>query len=296
MMSEWLGVAHDQVRVFQGDTDKILYGRGTFSQRSMIAGGSALKMAADEVIKKGKRLAGYMLEASASDIEFKDSKFRITGTDRAVSFAEVAKKSYMGAGLPAEFGVGLDGVGAHPGPNTFPNGCMICEVEVDPDTGNVKVLTLFAVDDSGVVINPLTLEGQLHGSTAQGLGEALFEQVVYDRQSGQLLSGSFMDYAMPRAERHAFHCCRRSSCSGQNQSARSERWQRSRQWRRAARHHSRHHRCAFGMGCPGPSPPRHAGTHLAGHPSRCGRGKTGSNCSTLGAIRRVPKYFAAVPD
>jgi carbon-monoxide dehydrogenase large subunit len=199
MMSEWLGVAHDQVRVFQGDTDKILYGRGTFSQRSMIAGGSALKMAADEVIKKGKRLAGYMLEASATDIEFKDSKFRITGTDRAVSFAAVAKKSYMGAGLPAEFGVGLDGVGAHPGPNTFPNGCMICEVEVDPDTGNVKVLTLSAVDDSGVVVNPLTLEGQLHGSTAQGLGEALFEQVVYDRQSGQLLSGSFMDYAMPRA-------------------------------------------------------------------------------------------------
>jgi carbon-monoxide dehydrogenase large subunit len=200
MVHEWLGVPLDRIRLFQGDTDRILYGRGTFSQRSMIAGGSALKLAADEVIAKGKRLAGWMLEASASDIEFKEGMFRITGTDRAVSFADVAKKSYMGAGLPAEFGIGLDGVGAHPGPNTFPNGCMISEVEVDAETGLVDVLKLFAVDDSGVVINPLTLEGQLHGSIAQGLGEALFEHLVYDRQSAQLLAGSFMDYAMPRAD------------------------------------------------------------------------------------------------
>jgi carbon-monoxide dehydrogenase large subunit len=200
MMSDWLGVSHDQVRLFQGDTDKILYGRGTFSQRSMIAGGSALKIAAEEVVNKGKRLASWMLEASPSDIEFENNKFRIKGTDREVSFKEVARKAYMGAGLPPEFGVGLDGTGSHPGPNTFPNGCMIAEVEVDPETGLVKVIKLTAVDDSGTVINPMTLEGQLHGSVAQGLGEVLFEEVTYDRQSAQLIAGSFMDYAMPRAD------------------------------------------------------------------------------------------------
>jgi carbon-monoxide dehydrogenase large subunit len=200
MVTEWLGVRLDQVRVFQGDTDRILFGRGTFSQRSMIAGGSALKLAADEVVRKGQQLAGWMLEASASDIEFEDGMFRVKGTDRQVSFLDVAQKSYQGAGLPAELGVGLSGIGAHPGPNTFPNGCMISEVEIDTDTGTVKVVKLSAVDDSGVIVNPLTLEGQLHGSIAQGLGETLLEEIVYDRQTAQLLTGSFTDYAMPRAD------------------------------------------------------------------------------------------------
>ena len=200
MMSEWLGVPQAQVRVFQGDTDRILFGRGTYAQRSMIAGGSALRVAADEVVRKGKRLAAWMLEASEADIEFEKGAFRIKGTDRFASFAEVAKKSYLGAGLPEEFGVGLDGVGTYPGPYSFPNGCMICEVDVDPDTGKVAVARWSAVDDVGRVINPLTLEGQLHGSIAQGLGEALVEEVVYDRDTAQLLTGSFMDYAMPRAD------------------------------------------------------------------------------------------------
>ena len=205
MASEWLGVSCDEVRVFQGDTDKSLFGRGTFAQRSMIAGGSALRAAADEVVNKGKRIAAWMLETSASDIEFELGEFergvfRVKGTDRVASFSDVAEKSYLGVGLPAEFGVGLDGVGSHPGPNTFPNGCMICEVEVDPDTGQVTVVNLASVDDTGVVVNPITLEGQLHGSIAQGLGEALLEQVIFDRESGQLVTGSFMDYAMPRAD------------------------------------------------------------------------------------------------
>jgi len=200
MASDWLGVPFAQVRVFQGDTDKLLYGRGTFAQRSMNAGGSALKLAADEVVRKGKRLAGWMLEASESDVEFERGVFRVKGTDRLVSFSDVAKKSYLGVGLPAEFGIGLDGVGSHAGPNNFPNGCMICEVEVDPDTGRAKVVRLSAVDDVGVVINPLTLEGQLHGSIAQGLGQALFEEIVYERETGQLLTGSFIDYCMPRAD------------------------------------------------------------------------------------------------
>jgi len=200
MTSEWLGVPLAQVRVFQGDTDKLLFGRGTFAQRSMSAGGSALKRAADEVVRKGKRIAGWMLECSEPDMVFERGAFRVKGTDRQVSFSEVAQKSYLGSGLPEEFGTGLDAVGTHTGPNTFPNGCMICEVEVDPDTGKVEVVRLSAVDDAGVVVNPLTLEGQLHGSIAQGLGEALIEEVVYERETGQLLTGSFIDYGMPRAD------------------------------------------------------------------------------------------------
>jgi aerobic carbon-monoxide dehydrogenase large subunit len=200
MINEWLGVEPAKVTLFQGDTDKVLFGRGTFSQRSMSTGGSALLMAADVVVAKGKRLAGLMLEASEEDIEFKSGRFCVKGTDRAVAFKDVAKKSYQGMGLPAEFGIGLDGAGTHPGPFTFPNGCMICEVEVDPDTGLVTVVKLSAVDDVGTVVNPLTLEGQLHGSTAQGLGETLLEQVLYERGSGQLITGSFQDYAMPRAD------------------------------------------------------------------------------------------------
>jgi len=200
MINEWLGVEPDQVTLFQGDTDKVLFGRGTFSQRSMSTGGSALQAAADIVIAKGKRLAGLILEASEEDIDFKSGVFLVRGTDRTVAFKEVAKKSYQGMGLPAEFGIGLDGAGTHPGPFTFPNGCMICEVEVDTDTGTVAVVRLSAVDDVGTVVNPLTLEGQLHGSTAQGLGETLLEQVVYQRGSGQLITGSFQDYAMPRAD------------------------------------------------------------------------------------------------
>jgi carbon-monoxide dehydrogenase large subunit len=200
MINEWLGVAPDKVTLFQGDTDKVLFGRGTFSQRSMSTGGSALLMAADIVVAKGKRLAGLMLEASEEDIDFESGRFCVKGTDRAVAFKDVAKKSYQGMGLPAEFGIGLDGAGTHPGPFTFPNGCMICEVEVDTDTGMVAVVRLAAVDDVGTVVNPLTLEGQLHGSTAQGLGETLLEQIVYERGSGQLMTGSFQDYAMPRAD------------------------------------------------------------------------------------------------
>ncbi|MFN0301384.1 MAG: xanthine dehydrogenase family protein molybdopterin-binding subunit [Burkholderiales bacterium] len=200
MISEWLSVPFGHIHVFQGDTDKVLYGRGTFAQRSMNAGGSALKLAADEVVRKGKRIAAWMLETSEADIEFEHGEFRVNGTDRAVSFQAVVKKAYTPVGLPAEFGVGLDAVGVHRGPNNFPNGCMICEVEVDVETGGVTVDRLSAVDDVGAVINPVTLEGQLHGSIAQGLGPALFEELVYDRPTGQLVTGTFLDYGMPRAD------------------------------------------------------------------------------------------------
>ena len=200
MVSDWLGVSAAQVRVFQGDTDTVLFGRGSFAQRTMSAGGSALKLAADEVIRKGRRLSAHMLEVAESDVVFERGAFRVAGTDRQVSLKEVAKKSYAIMGVPKEFGIGIDGVGTHEGPNTYPNGCMICEVEVDPDTGAITVDRLASVDDVGVVVNPLTLEGQVHGSVAHGLGEALFEEMVYEQGSGQLLTGSFMDYAMPRAD------------------------------------------------------------------------------------------------
>jgi carbon-monoxide dehydrogenase large subunit len=200
MIADWLSLPAAQIRVFQGDTDSVLYGRGSFAQRSMSAGGSALKVAADEVIRKGRRLSAHMLEAAEADIVFERGAFRVAGTDRQVSLKEVAKKSYAIFGLPKDFGVGLDGIGTHEGPNTYPNGCMICEVEVDPDTGIITVDRLSSVDDVGVVVNPLTLEGQLHGSIAHGLGEALCEEMIYERGSGQLLTGSFMDYCMPRAD------------------------------------------------------------------------------------------------
>jgi carbon-monoxide dehydrogenase large subunit len=200
MVSDWLGVPLADVHVFQGDTDKILFGRGTFAQRSMMTGGSALKEAAAEVVRKGRRMAAWMMDAPESEVDFAAGVFRVRGGNMSVGFAEVARRSYQGIGLPEAFGVGLDGTGTHSGDCSFPAGCMICEVEVDPATGDIRIDRLCAVDDVGVVINPLTLEGQLHGSIAQGLGQALVEEVLYEPGSGQLLSGSFLDYGMPRAD------------------------------------------------------------------------------------------------
>lgn len=200
MVSSWLGVPLEYVNVFHGDTDQVLFGRGSFAQRTMSTGGAALKVAADEVVRKARRISAWMMEAAEDDIVFENGRFRVAGTDRELNFHQVAEKSYMPMGLPAEFGVGLDAVGTDPGPSTYPNGCMIAEVELDPETGFIRVDRLYSVDDTGTVINPLTLEGQLHGSIAQGLGEALLETVVYEPGTGQLLTGSFMDYAMPRAD------------------------------------------------------------------------------------------------
>ncbi|HXQ54009.1 MAG TPA: xanthine dehydrogenase family protein molybdopterin-binding subunit [Stellaceae bacterium] len=200
MVSDWLGVPFGDIRLFQGDTDKVLFGRGTFAQRSTSIGGSALKAASDEVVRKARRLSAWMMEVAEADVVVEPGLFRVSGTDRQVTWREVTRKSYIMQGLPPELGVGLDGVGTYPGHFTFPNGCMIAEVEVDTETGTITVDRLCAVDDAGVVINPLTIEGQVHGSIAQGLGETLMEEMVYDRKTGQLLSGSFMDYAMPRAD------------------------------------------------------------------------------------------------
>jgi carbon-monoxide dehydrogenase large subunit len=200
MVTEWLGVPFESIRFVQGDTDQVPFGRGTYASRSVMLGGAALRMAADEILKKAKPLAAHLLEASAQDLEFKEGRFGITGTDRNIPLVDVAKAFYRPVGLPRQFGVGLDASGhADTEPPNFPNGCHICEVVVDPETGAVDVDRYAVVDDVGVAINPLICEGQIHGALAQGIGQALQENVAFDRESGQMLSASFMDYQMPRA-------------------------------------------------------------------------------------------------
>jgi carbon-monoxide dehydrogenase large subunit len=200
MVSEWLGVPFEDVRFVQGDTDAVPIGRGSYGSRSMHVGGNALKKAADNIIEKAKPMAAMMLEAAAGDIEFKEGSFRIVGTDRAIPLTNVAKSFYRPAMLPPQFDVGLEASGTFAAePPNYPNGCHVCEVEVDPETGFVTLARYAAVDDVGKVMNQLLCEGQIHGGVAQGAGQALMEAIVFDN-GGQLVTGSFQDYAMPRAE------------------------------------------------------------------------------------------------
>jgi carbon-monoxide dehydrogenase large subunit len=200
MASEWLGVPFESIRFVQGDTDAVPIGRGSYGSRSMHVGGNALKKAADNIIEKAKPMAAMMLEAAAGDLEFKDGSFRIVGTDRALALTNVAKAFYRPAMLPPQFDVGLEASGTFAAePPNYPNGCHVCEVEVDPETGMVHLVRYAAVDDVGKVMNHLLCEGQIHGGVAQGAGQALMEAIVFDSE-GQLVTGSFQDYAMPRAE------------------------------------------------------------------------------------------------
>jgi carbon-monoxide dehydrogenase large subunit len=201
MVADWLGVPPEGIRLSQGDTDEVAIGRGTYASRSMMVGGSALRAAADEVIERGKRFAGHFMEANEADIVFADGKFTVAGTDKTMPIAQVAQMSFIPVGLPSELGVGLQGAGSFSANvPSFPNGCHICEVEVDPETGAVFLERYTVVDDIGTVINPLLAQGQIHGGVAQGAGQALLEDIVYDPDSGQLLTGSLMDYAIPRAD------------------------------------------------------------------------------------------------
>jgi aerobic carbon-monoxide dehydrogenase large subunit len=201
MVTDWLGVPEDKIHLAQADTDEVAIGRGTYASRSMIVGGSALRAAADEIIERGKRFAAHFMEADAADIAFADGAFTIAGTDRSMPIGQVAQMSFIPVGLPTELGVGLQGAGAFsPGLPAFANGCHICEVEIDPDTGEVALDHYAVVDDIGTVINPLLATGQIQGGVAQGVGQALIEDIVYDRDSGQLLTGTLMDYGIPRAD------------------------------------------------------------------------------------------------
>ncbi len=200
LLSARLGLPLDRIEILEGDTDLVPYGTGTFGSRSIAVGGSALDRAADKIVAKAKLIAAHLLEASAADIHFSDGIFAVTGTDRSVSFARVAATANVPHDFPLEsLEPGLQETAVYDPPAfAFSNGAHICEAEVDPATGYVRLIGYWAVDDVGTVINPMIVEGQLHGGIAQGLGQAIGEHCVYDRD-GQLLSGSFMDYPLPRA-------------------------------------------------------------------------------------------------
>ena len=184
MVSEWLGVPFESIRFVQGDTDQVPFGRGTYASRSAMLGGSALKAASDAIIEKARPLAAHLLEAAAADLQFKEGNFVISGTDRKVSLTDVAKAFHRPVGPTTKFGIGLDASGASNHPPTFPNGCHACELEIDTDTGEVLVDRYAVVDDVGRVINPLICHGQIEGALAQGIGQALMENVAFYRESG----------------------------------------------------------------------------------------------------------------
>jgi carbon-monoxide dehydrogenase large subunit len=201
IVGEHLGLDFDDIRVIDGDTDRVAFGIGTMGSRSTVIGGSALYFAAEKIEQKARKIAAHQLEASEADIEFTGGIFRVSGTDREITLKDVAKASFMPAKLPAGVEPGLFETATFaPDQDTYPNGSHVCEVEIDPDTGAIKIQGYKVVDDVGVMINPTIVKGQIHGGIAQGVGQILMEQIVYDRDSGQLLSGSFMDYAMPRAD------------------------------------------------------------------------------------------------
>ena len=193
--------AFADIRVTQVDTDVSPNGYGTFASRTAALGGSATAIAADRVIAKATRIAAHLVEAAAADMEFDDGEFRVAGTDRMVTMKEVALAAYNPAMLGDDIEPGLHEFSTFaPEIPNFPNGCHICEVEIDPETGTTEVLRYGVVDDVGTVINPLTLAGQMHGGIAQGVGQAFTEHMVFDPESGQLVTGTFLDYGMPRAD------------------------------------------------------------------------------------------------
>jgi carbon-monoxide dehydrogenase large subunit len=200
VLSKQLGVPFDKIRLEQGDSDHLLAGGGTGGSRSMMNSGQAIVEASAKVIEQGKQIASHALEASPGDIEFKDGNFTVAGTDRRVNIMELADKVRSGAlKLPPNEPQSLDVSHVSEGsPSAYPNGCHVCEVEIDPTTGHVEVVKYCSVNDFGTVINPMLVNGQVHGGVVQGIGQALYEHTVYDDQ-GQLLTGSFMDYAMPHS-------------------------------------------------------------------------------------------------
>ncbi|HTN52996.1 MAG TPA: xanthine dehydrogenase family protein molybdopterin-binding subunit [Anaeromyxobacter sp.] len=199
LAAEYLGVSVEQVEISHGDTDKIPFGMGTYGSRSLAVGGSAIVQAMEKIVAKGRKIAAHLLEAGEGDVEFKDGKFTVAGTDRSKTLGEVALAAYVPHKYPAGLEPGLEENAFYDPKNfTYPAGCHVCEVEIDPETGATEVVAFTAVDDVGRVVNPMIVEGQVHGGLAQGIGQALLEGAVYDDR-GQLLSGSFLGYTMPRA-------------------------------------------------------------------------------------------------
>jgi carbon-monoxide dehydrogenase large subunit len=202
VVADRLGIAVDDVDVVHGDTGRIPFGMGTYGSRSIAVGGTAIMKALDKVVAKGRKIAAHLMEVSDADVEFRDGKFTVKGTDKNVPFAQVALTAYVPHNYPLDkLEPGLDETAFYDPTNfTYPAGTHICEVEIDPETGETRIVSFSACDDFGNVINPMIVEGQVHGGLAQGIGQALLEGCVYDRESGQLLTGSYMDYALPRAD------------------------------------------------------------------------------------------------
>ncbi|MGB9051769.1 MAG: xanthine dehydrogenase family protein molybdopterin-binding subunit [Pseudolabrys sp.] len=200
ILTDLLGVPFDRIRMIEGDSDRMAFGGGSGGSRSVMFVGAALTESAAIVIDRGKQIASHVLEASASDIEFTAGRFVISGTDRSIGLIELASRLRDGLKLPdgVPSSLNIDHIVKDPVPSAFPNGCHIAEVEVDPETGAVQVVRYSAVNDLGTIVNPLLVEGQIQGGVVQGLGQVLLENAVYD-SDGQLVTGSFMDYAMPRA-------------------------------------------------------------------------------------------------
>jgi len=201
IVSDRLGIDAENIEVVEGDTDRHSWGSGTGAARTATICGSTVLLAAEKVIEKGRRIAAHMLEAAASDIEFEDGTFRVAGTDRAVSFTEVARTAFMPNRLPPDIEIGLYETATwSPTTSNIPNTYHVCEIEIDPETGRSELVRYTAVNDVGVELNPPLVEGQAVGGIAQAIGQALMEKIVYDPDSGQVLTGSFMDYCMPRAD------------------------------------------------------------------------------------------------
>ncbi len=201
VVAELIGIDAGQVEIVHGDTSNTPMGMGTYGSRSLAVGGSAIVKATNKIINKAKKIAAHLMEASEADIELKDGKFTVAGTDKSVDWAGVTLAAYVPHNYPLEsMEPGLEETAFYDPSNfTYPSGGYGCEVEVDPETGKVTILAFSAADDFGNIVNPMIVEGQVQGGLAQGIGQALLENCVYD-ENGQLLSGSFMDYAMPRAD------------------------------------------------------------------------------------------------
>jgi aerobic carbon-monoxide dehydrogenase large subunit len=201
LVADRLGIPIESVEIVHGDTAKIPYGMGTYGSRSLAVGGSAIVKAMDKVVAKGRKIAAHLLEAAEADVEFADGKFSVAGTDRSKSFGEVALTAYVPHNYPEDLEPGLDETSFYDPKNfTYPSGAHIAEVEIDPETGQVAIINFTASDDFGRIVNPMIVAGQVHGGLAQGIGQALLEGCVYDKETGQLLTGSYNDYAMPRAD------------------------------------------------------------------------------------------------
>jgi aerobic carbon-monoxide dehydrogenase large subunit len=201
LVADRLGIPLESVEIVHGDTAKIPYGMGTYGSRSLAVGGSAIVKAMDKIVEKGRKIAAHLLEAAEADVEFADGKFSVAGTDRSKSFGEVALTAYVPHNYPEDLEPGLDETSFYDPKNfTFPSGAHIAEIEIDPETGHVAIVNFTASDDFGRIVNPMIVAGQVHGGLAQGIGQALLEGCVYDNETGQLLTGSYNDYAMPRAD------------------------------------------------------------------------------------------------